>query len=99
MRKVIVLRMRERYAQTVLTFRITYVYFLIWIVLWEILLDGVSEYAQHFGAIVKCSMIYQKSLIPILITLIVENVSDLICTLGSLKVCSWLMLQDHITHG
>ena len=28
-----------------------------------------------------------------------ETVSDLICTLGSLKVCSWLPLQDHSTNG
>jgi len=64
-----------------------------------ILLDVVTEYAQHFGVIVKSSMIYQKSLIPILIALIVETVSDLICTLASLKFCSWLTLQDHSIHG
>jgi hypothetical protein len=35
-----------------------------------------------------CSLIYQKSLIPILIAFIVDTVPDLICTFGLLKVCS-----------
>jgi len=64
-----------------------------------ILLDVVTEYAQHFGVIVKSSMIYQKSLIPILIALIVETVSDLICTFwGDCKVFDDLseVINSHI---
>jgi len=43
MRKVTVLRMRERYAQTVLTFRITYVYSDNLLLLWQCNLGAYNK--------------------------------------------------------
>ena len=47
----------------------------------------------------RCSLIYQKSLISILMVFIVQAVSVLSCIFGLHMICSSHTIQDYSTHG